>query len=399
MEIRSITLFCEPRMSAGRTRAFLAAARAAFNHPVQTTRLATTPFPEWWPQSGDDEQTAVKLARQWQTLGADYISVGPVLLRHGAEWIAKLPHILGANGVLFASAEVGDQEGQIDPSRAWEVAGVVQQASELQPNGFGNLYFTALANCAPGAPFFPVAYHGGGEPGFALALEAADLAVEAVVGAKSLAEARQRLVDGVEREAIMLTAVADQLAEAHGIAFQGLDFSLAPFPTAEKSLAGAMEALGLPWLGAPGSLFTAAFITEALGRANFRRAGFCGLMLPVLEDSVLAERAAQGRVGVTDLLSYAAVCGVGLDTVPLPGDVSQATLSGILLDVAALAARLNKPLTARLMPIPGLAAGDPVQFDFPYFADSRIMAAPEPGIGDLLTGGERLTLERIGGLD
>jgi uncharacterized protein (UPF0210 family) len=395
MEIRSVTLFCEPRISAGRARAFLAAARAAFSHPVQTTRLATTPFPEWWPESGDDGETAVKLARQWQTLGADYISVGPVLLRHGAEWVAKLPHILGANGVLFASAEVGDQEGQIDPSRAWELAGVIQQASELQPNGFGNLYFTALANCAPGAPFFPVAYHGGGEPGFALALEAADLAVEAVVGAKSLAETRQRLVDAVEREAIMLTAVADQLAEAHGIAFQGLDFSLAPFPTADKSLAGAMEALGLPWLGAPGSLFTAAFITEALGRANFRRAGFSGLMLPVLEDSVLAERAAQGRVGVSDLLSYAAVCGVGLDTVPLPGDISQATLSGILLDVAALAARLNKPLTARLMPIPGLAAGDPVQFDFPYFADSRVMAAPEPGIRGLLRGGEQLIMERI----
>ena len=395
MEIRSVTLFCEPRISAGRARAFLAAARAAFSHPVQTTRLATTPFPEWWPESEDDGETAVKLARQWQTLGADYISVGPVLLRHGAEWVAKLPHILGANDVLFASAEVGDQEGQINPSRAWEVADIIQQASELQPNGFGNLYFTALANCAPGAPFFPVAYHGGGEPGFALALEAADLAIEAVVGAQSLAEARRRLVDAVEREAIMLTAVADQLAEAHGIAFQGLDFSLAPFPTADKSLAGAMEALGLPWLGAPGSLFTAAFITEALGRANFRRAGFSGLMLPVLEDSVLAERAAQGRVGVSDLLSYAAVCGVGLDTVPLPGDVSQATLSGILLDVAALAARLNKPLTARLMPIPGLAVGDPVQFDFPYFADSRVMAAPEPGIGGLLANSDTIKLDAI----
>jgi hypothetical protein len=46
----------------------------------------------------------------------------------------------------------------------------------------------------------------------------------------------------------------------------------------------------------------------------------------------------------------------------------------ILLDVAALAARLNKPLTARLMPLPGLQAGDPVTFDFPYFAPSRVMS-------------------------
>ena len=72
-------------------------------------------------------------------------------------------------------------------------------------------------------------------------------------------------------------------------------------------------------------------------------------MLPVLEDSVLALRAAEGQLTVSDLLSYSAVCGVGLDTVPLPGDTSEDTLTGILLDVAALATRLNKPLTARLI--------------------------------------------------
>jgi hypothetical protein len=73
---------------------------------------------------------------------------------------------------------------------------------------------------------------------------------------------------------------------------------------------------------------------------------------------------------------------VGLDTIPLPGDISRDSLAAILLDVAMLAARLRKPLTARLMPLPGLAAGDPVTFDFPYFADSRVMAVP----GDRLRG-------------
>ncbi|MCA9935040.1 MAG: DUF711 family protein, partial [Anaerolineales bacterium] len=80
-----------------------------------------------------------------------------------------------------------------------------------------------------------------------------------------------------------------------------------------------------------------------------------------------------GVLTVQDLLSYSAVCGVGLDTIPLPGDISRDSLAGILLDVAMLASRLRKPLTARLMPLPGLHAGDPVTFDFPYFADSRVM--------------------------
>ena len=41
-----------------------------------------------------------------------------------------------------------------------------------------------------------------------------------------------------------------------------------------------------------------------------------GLMLPVLEDPVLAKRAGEGRYGVQDLLLYSSVCGTGLDVVP-----------------------------------------------------------------------------------
>ena len=35
---------------------------------------------------------------------------------------------------------------------------------------------------------------------------------------------------------------------------------------------------------------------------------------------------------------------------------------------------MNKPLTSRLMPIPGKKAGDPTNFDFDFFANSRVMA-------------------------
>jgi hypothetical protein len=38
-----------------------------------------------------------------------------------------------------------------------------------------------------------------------------------------------------------------------------------------------------------------------------------------------------------------------------------------------MAVRLEKPLTARLFPIPGKAAGDVAAFDFPYFADGRVL--------------------------
>jgi uncharacterized protein (UPF0210 family) len=263
----------------------------------------------------------------------------------------------------------------------------------LTPDGFGNLRFAALANVPAGSPFFPAAYHDKGPDGFALATEAADLAVEAFEGAGSLLEARHRLVAAIESHASKLTRVSHVLGQRFGLQFEGIDFSLAPFPAADRSVGTALESLGLPAIGLAGSLAVIAFVAEAIDRAGFRRAGFSGLMLPVLEDAVLAERAAQGGLSISDLLLYSAVCGTGLDTVPLPGDASEGALAAILLDLAALAQRLGKPLTARLMPVPGKKAGDPTGFDFPYFANSRVMALDSRPLSGLLAGDEVFSLE------
>ncbi len=47
--------------------------------------------------------------------------------------------------------------------------------------------------------------------------------------------------------------------------------------------------------------------------------------------------------------------------------------AAVLLDLATLAVKLDKPLTARLLPIPGLAAGDMTRFNFEYFANAQVM--------------------------
>ncbi|MFZ0547074.1 MAG: DUF711 family protein, partial [Candidatus Promineifilaceae bacterium] len=236
MDIRSVTFFCEADYGEGEhLKEFLAAARVGFHVPVQTTRLALPPFPDWWDTIGG---TAENLASHWQGAGFDYISLGPVQLDHDAAWIERLPEIIGAVDTLFASVEIADLEGQIDVGRCLAAAKLIREASKLYDNGFGNLYLAALANCPPGSPFFPVAYHGGGSPHFAIAVESADLAVTAIRSAGSLAAARQILVAAIEREAAQVTAAADALSARFGYRFSGIDFSLAPFPEDEKSLAG-----------------------------------------------------------------------------------------------------------------------------------------------------------------
>lgn len=377
MEIRSVTLFDDLYAGPTAVEPFITAARTAFSYPLQSIRLATPPLPDWWSGS---LRSLNERARQWQAAGVQYVSVGPVQLRHEAAWLNMLPALFASNDSLFASVEIADTNGRIDLARCQQIGQLIQQVAQLSPDGFGNLYLTAVANCPPGSPFFPVAYHGGGPAHFAIAVQAADLALQAFSVADNLEQARHYLVDAIETAVGHISQTANQLAADYGIPFSGIDFSLAPFPSDEVSLAAAMEALGVPFVGASGALFAAGFITEAIERARFPRCGFSGLMLPVLEDSRLARRAEEGVLSLADLLSYSAVCGVGLDTIPLPGDTSPAQLTAVLLDVAMLASRLHKPLTARLMPLPGLQAGDPVQFDFPYFANSRVMSIAGSGV-------------------
>jgi uncharacterized protein (UPF0210 family) len=95
-------------------------------------------------------------------------------------------------------------------------------------------------------------------------------------------------------------------------------------------------------------------------------------MLPILEDSRLSQRWSEGMVSLDALLSYSAVCGTGLDTIPLPGDITEERLDLIIGDMASLAFKWHKPLSARLLPVAGKGPGDTTEFDDPYLVNATI---------------------------
>jgi uncharacterized protein (UPF0210 family) len=209
------------------------------------------------------------------------------------------------------------------------------------------------------------------------------LAVDAVQQAASLQDLRRIFIDTIEKQAETLALLAKKLSKKFGAAFLGIDFSLAPYPKVEQSIGTAIELMGVPAVGGHGSLAAVAILADLLDQAQFQKVGFNGVMLPVMEDSSLAMRVLGGDLEIKDLLLYSTVCGTGLDTIPLPGEVTQEQLYAILLDLAVLAQRLGKPLTARMMPVPGKLVGDATDFDFEYFANSRVMdlkAQPLTGI-------------------
>ncbi len=405
MRIRSITFFCNPGPEISteilkKAGDFAAKARTAYQNAgieVQTLRMATIPFPQIVPASQLVDY-AIDLEGAVQSAGFDYLSLGPALPENISSYEAISGALAATQNTFFSgflTGLTGDGARMISLPAVKACAQIIHEAASISADGFSNLRFAALANVPPNSPFFPAAYHDSSTPAFALALEAAELAVAATGQSATIQEVRQKLVAAVEADASKLEAVAGDLIKDTDVHFAGLDFSLAPFPEASRSSGTAIENLGVPAVGLAGSLAASALLTEALQRARFKQAGFNGLMLPVMEDATLAARAEQGLLSVYDLLMYSAVCGTGLDTIPLPGNTPKENLEAVLLDMAALALRLDKPLTARLMPIPGKTAGEATGFNFSYFANSRILSLAAAGLHGILGGNEEFELRRI----
>ncbi len=386
MEIRSLTCFVDlaypfqPAQWEAIAR-FASAARRAFadaGYRVQSIRLATQPFPEFAAgvEAFSLADVAVEVEAAAREAGVDYVSLGPapgVQRAFGWHLAEEIPQAIAATQGVFFGVTIASPTLGMDTEGIRHAASLISQVSRSVAHGFGNLRLAALAHCAPWSPFFPVAYHGGGAARFAIGTEAADLAVQAFSQADSPAQAEAALRSLVQTHADRIAETARALAQELEVGFAGIDFSLAPYPVPERSIAKALEALTGDTFGARGTLFAAALATRAVQSAEFPKTGFCGLFLPVLEDAVLAQRSRERTYSLDHLYLFSAVCGAGLDTVPLPGDTRREELEAILLDLAALSTRLGKPLTARLMPIPGKRAGDITEFDFEYFANAAIL--------------------------
>lgn len=381
-------------VSIGKTAQLAESIYEAAGYEVQTKRLATPPFPELF--SGLKPGQILDAVRELEQIAAmagfEYTSIGPALIGN-PESYSLIPEIIAATENVFCSAQMATTSHGISLAAVKACAEIITRLAPQEDDGFANLYFTALVNVGPGAPFFPAAYHDKSRPAFALALEAADLAVSAFEEAADLESGLNTLRKMIEHHAQILSEAASKVQANTGLEFNGIDFSMAPFPAEARSLGAAVERIGVPKIGEHGSLAAAAMLASTLDRARFHRVGFSGLLFPQLEDSVLALRASEGFLTVKDLLMYSAVCGTGLDTIPLPGDTTAGQLSALLLDLAALGMRLDKPLTARLMPIPGKKVGDQTSFDFDYFANSAVMPLNSSGLQSFLDGDGKVTIQ------
>ena len=356
----------------------LGRARKAFEaegYEVQTTRITMPPVVAAL-DAGARRGSIAEIAQIDTMVGAAsaVCSLGPVLTADRADdelarWSADL---VQATKITSFSVVVASPAGAIHAQGAAVAAAVMRAVADAVPEGKGSFRFAAAANIPAGTPFFPVGWHEG-SANFAMGLETADLVNAVFAHASDAADASRELGERMTKELREVERIGMGIAKSESLAYGGIDPS--PAPLGARSIGAALEALsGVPF-GDSGTLRACALVTEVLKKLDVKQCGYAGLMLPVLEDAVLAKRAIEGRYGLHDLLLFSSVCGTGLDVIPIPGDTTIATLANIILDVAAQSVKLRKPLSARLYLIPGKKAGDRVHVDDALLSDSVVFRA------------------------
>jgi len=344
-------------------------------YPVQSIRIATQPFPEY--TQGMNTQQAVAFFKQLDALAEQQrfaLSIGPAMpnANDSASQADLLAEILINTKTLNASLTVAGEDG-VRWSAVGAAARLMKKVEGATEHSQGNFRFAAAALVAPVTPYFPAAYHTGFGHQFAVALESANVVAAAFKDAHDLAVARQRLVDALANVAFDIERHAGRVDQETGWTYMGIDLSPAPSPGKDgASIGAAIENLTTQPFGMGGTLTAAATITAAIKDVKVKQTGYSGLMLPVLEDTVLAQRWSEGRISIDSLLSYSAVCGTGLDTIPLPGDTSAEQLSLIIGDMASLAVKWHKPLSARLLPVTGKGWGETTEFDNPFLVNATL---------------------------
>lgn len=358
-------------------------------YTLQSIRVITNPFGEYLDLT--NLQTA-KADLQYLTELLNKFNESGIRLRfaigaaRNKEEIALLPELIAAYGDLCnACVNVPlDENGVLDNELIEQSVYAVQRIANITPRGEGNFNFTVNFNCKPFIPYFPAGYHLSHLPNsFVIGLETPDLLVEVLKSvpksphSQFYADCYRAMLQALQYHVDQVLEMLSAVKLSGKFEFAGIDSSAAPSKNC-SSITKIYELMGLPYFGAAGSVEVSALLTKVF--KSIQRVplvGFSGLMLAVTEDLGLAEGTQKHYFDIRALLTYSAVCGIGLDTVPVAGNVKVESIAAIMRDTGTMAFRLNKPLTVRLFPIPNKVAGEISEFESDDLCNCRLLHIPD----------------------
>lgn len=348
---------------------------------VQSIRIVTNAFAEYIDTT--NLQTAQRdlrklsaLLAQYQTSNSDLrlrFAIGEATNAHQLSLIPELVKEFGDLCNVCVNIPL-DENGFLDNQLIEDAAKAVKHISQITPRGEGNFNFTVNFNCQPLIPYFPASYFNKALPNsFVIGLETPDLLVAtlkafneenpSVLHEQAFNGYYNTMKNNLQHHVNQLKTIIESNHLNKGFEFAGLDSSAAPSKDC-ASMADVYELMGIEYFGASGTVEASALLTRVFKSiTGMPLVGFSGLMLALTEDRGLAKGSQLHQFDIRSLLTYSSVCGIGLDTVPIPGDTSSNKIAALMRDTGTMAFRLNKPLTVRVFPVPGLKAGALTAFE------------------------------------
>ncbi|WP_300328644.1 PFL family protein [Fusobacterium sp.] len=350
-----------------------------FGVPVVNKRISVTPIAI--AAAGCDTDSYVSVAktldRAAKDCGVNFIGGFSALVHKGYTKADKIlldsiPQALNETERVCSSVNVGTSRNGINMDAVKRMGEIVKETAELTKDRecIGCAKFVVFCNAVEDNPFMAGAFHGVGE---------ADCVINVGVSGpgvvkKALESARgadfETLCEVVKKTAFKITRVgqlvAQEAAKRLGVPFGIIDLSLAPTPAVGDSIGEIFQEMGLEQPGAPGTTAALAMLNDNVKKGGVMASsyvgGLSGAFIPVSEDHAMIHAAEIGALSLEKLEAMTCVCSVGLDMIAIPGDVSAATISGIIADEAAIGMVNNKTTAARLIPVIGKKVGETVEF-------------------------------------
>ncbi len=364
--------------------------------PIVNKRIAVSPI-ALIAADQDMEQLlniATVLDSVCEEIGIDLIGGYSALVHKGIKpgdqkLLDSIPVVLSQTERVCSSINVASTKAGINMEAIMQLGGIIKDAAyrTKERHGFACAKLVVFANIPEDNPFMAGAYMGIGEPdcvinvgvsGPGVVKKAVEEAIknDPDIDLGGLAEVIKRTSFKVTRSGEL---IGREIAKQLGVDFGIVDLSLAPTPTVGDSVGEILETLGLDGVGVPGSTAALAMLNDAVKKgglfASSSVGGLSGAFIPVSEDVVLSESVRKGTLGLEKLEAMTSVCSVGLDMIAIPGDTAAETISAIIADEMAVGVVNNKTTAARIIPAPGMKAGDKAVFGG-LFGEAFVMPVP-----------------------
>ncbi|WP_033828056.1 PFL family protein [Bacillus andreraoultii] len=347
--------------------------------PIINKRISITPIAEILGDATVEQavEIAKTLDRAAKELGIDFIGGFTALVHKGMTnadqtLIDAIPEALSVTERVCSSVSIGTTKSGINMDAVRKMGTIIKDAAERtkDQNGLACAKLVVFCNPVEDNPFMAGAFHGAGEgevvlnvgvSGPGVVLNALKRHSEADLG---------EVADVIKKTAFKITRAGEFIgrvvAERLNVPFGIMDLSLAPTNAMNDSVAEILEEIGLERVGTHGTIAALALMNDAVKKggtmASSYVGGLSGAFIPVSEDNGMIRGVVDQALTLSKLEAMTCVCSVGLDMIAVSGDVSEATISAMIADEAAIG-MINKKTTAvRVIPVPGKTEGEIVEF-------------------------------------